>query len=232
MKKTLLLIGLCSCLLMCGCAKSSDGQGDLTKPPSTTLPSDTQTQQETTDTAQTKLQYYEELVKQLQEELLQIKTERYIEQITYDSKIELLEQTVEALKVLQDVGNVTPPSETLPFTYQIENGTVRLLSYTGAAKRVEIPATVENLPVTALGDRLFQNCTSIEEVTVPNGVKSIGWFVFSGCVSLKTVEIPASVTVIYYGVFENCPATLTVKCAKDSYSEAYAKSYGIRTVNT
>ena len=69
MKKTLLLMGLCICLLMCGCAQGTDGQGDLTKPPSTTLPSDTQTQQETTDTAQTKLQYYEELVKQLQEEL-------------------------------------------------------------------------------------------------------------------------------------------------------------------
>ena len=228
MKKTLLLMGLCICLLMCGCAQGTDGQGDLAEPPSTTSPSNTQTPQEPTDSAQTKLQYYEELVKQLQEELLQIKTERYIEQITYDSKIELLEQTVEALKVLQDAGNVTPPSESIPFTYQIENGTVRLLSYTGAARRVEIPATVENLPVTSLGDRLFQNCTSIEEVSVPNGVKSIGWFVFSGCVSLKTVEIPTSVTVIYYGVFENCSATLTVKCAKDSYAEAYAKSYGIR----
>lgn len=232
MKKTLLLIGLFICLLVCGCSCGQDETDSPVDAPNSTLPIIGQVPQETSSSAQTKLQYYEELVKQLQEEVLRLKTEHYIDQITYESKIEILEQSIEVLKALQGTGGASQPSESVPFTYRIEEGEVTLLSYTGAARRVEVPATVENLPVTALGDRLFQNCASIEEVIIPEGVKSVGWFVFSGCVSLKTVSMPSSVSTICYGAFENCSATLTVRCDKGSYAEAYAKSYGIRTVNT
>lgn len=228
MKKKVFAVCALVSVLLSGCS-----QADKETPQSTQGPSQTETGEQVftqtqSDSLQTRLQYYEELVKKLEGELLQTKTEQYMEKLQYESRLESLKDELAAMEELKEQ---TPPIPLLPFTYRIENGGVILTSYVGNAQRVEIPSTVEGLPVTALDDRIFEGSASLREVVIPSGVKSIGWFAFSGCVSLKTVEIPQSVTVMSYGVFENCPATLTVYCVKNSYAEAYAKSYGIRTVS-
>ncbi len=222
---------MCACLLLClalsGCAGNHHSEGETlgTKVPSTTVAeSDTQTQPQS---MQTRLQYYEELVKQLENELLQVNTQRYVERLDYEARIAKLEETVAAMEQLRTEEN--KPSLAVPFTYREEADGVVLTSYTGSASSVEVPEQINGKPVVALDDRVFQNCVSLREVIIPKGVERIGWFAFAGCISLERVELPSSVSAISYGAFENCPATLTLRCEGGSYAEAYAKSYGIRT---
>jgi hypothetical protein len=58
--------------------------------------------------------------------------------------------------------------------------------------------------VTSIGTRAFYNCSSLKSVTIQEGVKSIGDWAFRGCSSLKSVTIPNSVTSIGERAFYNC----------------------------
>ena len=67
--------------------------------------------------------------------------------------------------------------------------------------------------VADIGDRVFQNCTALENVTIPDSVKKIGIEAFQGCTALKSVVIPDSVTVPSLGAAAftdctNCTVTL------------------------
>lgn len=64
--------------------------------------------------------------------------------------------------------------------------------------------------------RCFWNCTSLEEVSFPDTVKSVGDAVFSFCSSLKSVEIPNGSKGIEEYVFEGCTELQTVTFGKDT----------------
>ena len=64
--------------------------------------------------------------------------------------------------------------------------------------------------VTSIGDRAFENCKSLESVTIHEGVTSIGRSAFSGCTSLASVTIPDSVTSIGNYAFDDCTSLASV----------------------
>ena len=43
---------------------------------------------------------------------------------------------------------------------------------------------------------LFEGCSSLTSITIPNSVTNIGFLAFGGCTSLTSVTIPNSVTSI------------------------------------
>ena len=51
---------------------------------------------------------------------------------------------------------------------------------------------------------LFEDCDSLEEVILCEGVTEIGYAAFNGCENLKEITIPSSVTKIGYGAFHSC----------------------------
>ena len=55
---------------------------------------------------------------------------------------------------------------------------------------VDIPETMDGLPVTSIGDNAFAGCASITGLTAPDGIETIGDGVFTGCTSLKSVRLP------------------------------------------
>lgn len=71
---------------------------------------------------------------------------------------------------------------------------------------VEIPAYIDDVAVTSIGDYSFQHCTEITGVIIPETITGIGYSAFYGCTALESIDIPVSVTKIEYGAFYNCKA--------------------------
>lgn len=74
-----------------------------------------------------------------------------------------------------------------------------------AAGDIVIPAEYNDLPVTAIGRRAFEDA-SIKSVTIPFGVTDIEGSAFMGCDALQRVVIPESVTSIGASAFSGCAA--------------------------
>ena len=95
--------------------------------------------------------------------------------------------------------------------YEVVDGrSVTITRYTGNATTLDIPAQIQGLPVTGIGDGAFANCVSLTSVTIPSSVTSIGNDAFIYCYDLASVTIPSSVTSIGQGAFANCVSLTSV----------------------
>lgn len=99
------------------------------------------------------------------------------------------------------------------------------------------------------GDALFKNCTGLEKAVLPANLESIGYNMFNGCSSLSSITIPNNVTIIYdyafcgtgiveitipasvkeiwKNVFENCENLTSITFAKPDGWRVYG--FGDRT---
>lgn len=115
----------------------------------------------------------------------------------------------------------------LDFTYTTNAGTITITGYTGAGGAVNIPDTIDGLPVGVIASQAFSgkfsltsviipesviiiglgafsSCSGLTEVIIGNNVATIGDGAFYRCVSLTSVTIPANVTAIGDFPFFNC----------------------------
>ena len=53
-------------------------------------------------------------------------------------------------------------------------------------------------------EALFVGCTSLEKVTIPNGVKFISVSCFNGCTALRSITIPSTVSEFHENAFSKC----------------------------
>ena len=60
-----------------------------------------------------------------------------------------------------------------------------------------------NSDVTQLGNKVFENCTTLKQIAIPASVESIGDYAFRGCKALEDVLIPQSVERIGVGAFKD-----------------------------
>ena len=86
------------------------------------------------------------------------------------------------------------------FRYNV-NDTYMVTGYKGDEPVVSVPDTFYGLPVTMLYDDLFKHHTEIREIHLPQTLTDIGGFVFDGCTSLDHIGIPDSVSVIWQYAF-------------------------------
>lgn len=96
------------------------------------------------------------------------------------------------------------------FNYTTNNGTITITGYTGPGDAVDIPDTINGLPVRRIGESAFGGNNSLTSVTIPSGVTNIGYAAFSFCLSLTSVTIPNSVTGIGDYAFINCTSLAEV----------------------
>ena len=90
-------------------------------------------------------------------------------------------------------------------------------------KEIEIPSSVKSIQKYA-----FAYCKSLQNVVLPRSVTSLGEKAFLNCSSLETITIPDSVTEISSSAFDGCSSKLTIKGAKGSLAEKFAKQQGFK----
>ena len=111
--------------------------------------------------------------------------------------------------------------------------TVRYLAKTAFAIDESLKYVHLGKSIETVEDDIFNGCSSLEEVTFPEGTKSIGTLVFWGTKSIKSITIPASVTEItdiFYFV-DNCNPDVEIHTPKGSKAEEVAKTMGLKVVN-
>jgi len=105
-------------------------------------------------------------------------------------------------------------------------GTSKLLSI------VEVPSSVNGLPVIGISDRAFYGCTSLAIVTIPSSVTFIGYKAFEGCTSLASITIPNSVTSIGLLTFSGCTSLAIVTIPDSVTSIGQAAFYGCTSLTS
>jgi len=84
---------------------------------------------------------------------------------------------------------------------------VVITGYTGQTAYVNIPATIQGMPVREIGQNAFLRNNIIKEVVIPEGVTTIGDGAFAISRNLTIVSIPQSVTHIGDRAFANTGLT-------------------------
>ena len=79
-------------------------------------------------------------------------------------------------------------------------------------KFIEIRDSLKLLPfsVKRIGNEIFRNCISLEEVKLSQSINEISKKAFEGCKSLKHIEIPEGVTKICANAFSMCTSLETI----------------------
>lgn len=96
------------------------------------------------------------------------------------------------------------------FDFKVTDGEVTITRYHGNDTDVVIPSEIDGLPVTSIEDWAFSSRSALKNISIPNGVKSIGNDAFHGCESLTSVIIPDSVVRIGEGTFYYCISLTSV----------------------
>ena len=75
---------------------------------------------------------------------------------------------------------------------------------------MNIPATINNVPVTSIGNGAFQNATGPTSATIPASVTTIGINAFAGCTNLKMAIFMGNAPSMGSGVFASTAGGFTV----------------------
>jgi hypothetical protein len=85
----------------------------------------------------------------------------------------------------------------------LTNDSITIAGYYGPDGSVSIPAIIDGLTVTGIGEDAFYEDIGVTNVTIPGSVTSIGVGAFYGS-GLTAVTVPGSVTSIGVLAFEDC----------------------------
>ena len=99
----------------------------------------------------------------------------------------------------------------------IENGLVRR-GVAGTEENTTIKKVVVKEGITTLYDRTFRKFYALEEVVLPEGLTTIGEAgsgVFQSCTALKNIVIPESVNVLGKGTFQECSSLESINIPSD-----------------
>jgi hypothetical protein len=90
-----------------------------------------------------------------------------------------------------EIYNVTvpvPPSP-LQFYYTTNSVAATIIAYKAAGGSMNIPAALNGLPVTSIGDNAFYFCSNVTSVTIPSSVSHLGANAFANCAILGSVSV-------------------------------------------
>lgn len=105
-------------------------------------------------------------------------------------------------------------ASTSQVTYDVEGGRIFFDTATGTVtgydpgvKSAVIPAQINGVTVTAIGENAFWYCRSLTEVVLPETVTQIGAAAFRDCILLSRLNLPTGLTEISDWAFANTGLT-------------------------
>lgn len=87
---------------------------------------------------------------------------------------------------------------------------IMITGYVGDPVDVNIPSTINSLPVTTIESNAFARCESLQNVVIAESVTNMGNRVFLDCVFLESIRFPASITDLRGGIVLHCFSLKTV----------------------
>lgn len=91
------------------------------------------------------------------------------------------------------------------YTYDKPSDSYLVTSYTGdISEEITIPETINNKPVSGIGEKAFVNCYRLRRVILPSTIKSIGEYGFSQCLNLEEINLPDGLQSIGSSAFTEC----------------------------
>ncbi len=106
----------------------------------------------------------------------------------------------------EDVEDDKYTANGVTWEFEVENGTVvDLMPADDSAlpSKVNVPETINNMPVKSIAGNAFANQTNLTEIVVPESITEIGSYAFSGCTNLTSCSV-RGITEIPEGLFEGC----------------------------
>ena len=117
------------------------------------------------------------------------------------------------------------------FSYYInEEDQAVIAAYSGRNNSLVIPASIDERPVTAIGEEAFINNPSLKTIIFPDTLKAIGSNAFAGCSNLKEVTIPETVHTLAensFGIAGETQFVVKITGKTGSAAEEYANTNGI-----
>lgn len=99
------------------------------------------------------------------------------------------------------------------YEYSIVDDYAVIDKYLGQENDVTIPKVLGGKQVREIGQNAFTGST-VESVTIQEGVEDIEYGAFSKCLFLKSIEFPSTLTHIGTGAFEECRSLKTITIPK------------------
>jgi len=94
--------------------------------------------------------------------------------------------------------------------YANDDGTITVSGYNKSDAVMEIPSEIDGKTVTAIADEAFENNSNLTDVTLPEGLLSIGRFAFANCRNLTHIALPDSLEKISDFAFNYCKSLTDV----------------------
>lgn len=88
-----------------------------------------------------------------------------------------------------------------PFIVQLSDGGMVITGYHGFSREIDIPDEIDSVYVIAIGDKAFADNKRITSISMPDSVTSIGEGVFSNCSSLEQIKLSLNIEEICNNTF-------------------------------
>lgn len=109
-----------------------------------------------------------------------------------------------------------PTTEPSAFGFVVEDGKCTIVSYTGTAVNVVIPAELQGYPVVAIAEGAFSGNEYICSVAMPECLQSIDDEAFADCIALKDVALPTGLATLGEEVFKGCISLTGFSISQDN----------------
>jgi hypothetical protein len=102
-----------------------------------------------------------------------------------------------------------------------------------ATGELNIPDSLEGLPVTIIGDSAFRECAGLVSITLPESLTTIGSYAFRECDALTSIYIPDSVSSMGSQAFNRCGNLQEVRLSESISSigrNAFGYCYSLESI--